>query len=149
MFDLLLGFYAYCKAYKSFFVPGIGQAVRVQVTRRQMYFVLITLICNLPAICVEAYIGISIDWYKQDPTEVEHLKQLHGRYLEELKLSCSFWILLLTISDPFTYQILKSKLVCSSKTKKGKLQRTKSAVKRRDNRLKEAEIKSGSMQMYL
>lgn len=32
--NLIIGFYAYCKAYQSFFVPGVGQQVRVQVTRR-------------------------------------------------------------------------------------------------------------------
>ena len=66
-----------------------------------MYFVLITLICNLPSIAVEALQGVCPLFPNQ--IDIQELKKLDNLYLTQLQFSCSFWILLLTLSDPFTY----------------------------------------------
>ena len=51
-----------------------------------MYFVLITLICNLPAIAIEAYTGI-LDIKIADAELIdmhEHLEHANSRYFKQL-----------------------------------------------------------------
>lgn len=72
-----------------------------------MYFVLITIICNVPTIFVQAYIGIGseISGQGSDVNDdwINNLEKIDIRYLRILQFSCSLWLILLTISDPFTY----------------------------------------------
>ena len=53
--QLVIGAYSCYKAYKSFNVPGVGQEVRVRVIKRQMTFVIITVICNSPLTFIEVF----------------------------------------------------------------------------------------------
>ena len=56
--NLVFGINSCYRAWKSFDQPGLGQDIRIKVTKRQMAFVLITILCNFPTINCDIYNNI-------------------------------------------------------------------------------------------
>ena len=56
--NLIFGINSCYRAWKSFDQPGLGQNIRIKVTKRQMAFVLITILCNGPTIDCDIYNNI-------------------------------------------------------------------------------------------
>ena len=119
--QLVIGFYSCYKAFKSFNVPGVGQEVRVRVIKRQMMFVIITVICNSPLTFIEVFkffiIHISND-YKHDDPLIVSLNYLHDYIFVAVQYSTPLWLSFLILSDPFTFLILKKSLRFTSKKKR-------------------------------
>jgi hypothetical protein len=53
---LIMGSYSCYKAYRSLSEPGLGQEVRKGVILRQISFVILILIFNIPTSCMKAFI---------------------------------------------------------------------------------------------
>jgi hypothetical protein len=80
MGQLVIGVYSCYKAFKSFTVPGVGQEVRVRVIKRQMAFVIITVICNSPLTLSEVLRFILIHIfqnYNEDSQLIKNIDLAH------------------------------------------------------------------------
>jgi hypothetical protein len=75
-----------------------------------MAFVIITIVCNAPAVGAEVGKNAYARFMGVDAADL-HATELFNRwFLQTVQYSCALWLSILILSDPFTMVIFRSKL---------------------------------------
>ena len=115
-----IGTYSCIKAWLSLYTPGLGQEVRKQVITRQIFFVIVVLLCNSPSVIVEAISLIKVIYLKVNISEssIRELNFVDLWILQPLQFMSSLFLMFSICYEPYTLILIKYNFCPQQKVKK-------------------------------